>query len=156
MNGAKATGVAALDPVTGATRPFAVNQLITNQGINSAIYSLSTDGTTVFGTGYDFYGPGNLEGAFAVTADGGNVVEIDDCHGDTYSSFPPAGSLYLASHAHDCGNIGGFPEQNPRVNKFATAFTTVRRPAPSAPDTVGNSNWIGGSRRRRCSTGSRP
>ena len=65
LNGVKATGVGALDAVTGATRPFAVNQLITNQGVNSAVYSLSTDGTTVYGTGYDFGGPGNLEGTFA-------------------------------------------------------------------------------------------
>src|SRR3954447_18412213 len=38
MNGVQATGVAALDATTGATRPFAVNQLLTNQGINSAVY----------------------------------------------------------------------------------------------------------------------
>ena len=74
MNGVKNTGVAALDPVSGATRPFAVNQLITNQGINSAIYSLSTDGTTVYGSGYDYNGPGNVEGTFAATADGGALV----------------------------------------------------------------------------------
>jgi len=64
LNGVKSTGVGALDAVTGATRPFAVNQLVTNQGVNSAVYSLSTDGTTVYGSGYDFYGPGNLEGTF--------------------------------------------------------------------------------------------
>ena len=62
MNGARATGIAALDPTSGANRPFAINQLITNQGVNSAIWSLSTDGTNVYGTGYDFYGPGNVEG----------------------------------------------------------------------------------------------
>ena len=36
-----------------------------------AIWSVSTDGTTVYGTGYNFFGPGNLEGSFAARADGG-------------------------------------------------------------------------------------
>src|SRR3954451_18217212 len=124
MNGSKATGVAALDPVTGANRPFAINQKITNQGINSAIYSLSTDGTTVFGTAYDYYGPGNLEGNFQVTADG-QIIAMNTCHGDTYSSYATGGVLYLASHEHDCSSINGFPEQNPRVNRFATAMTVA-------------------------------
>ena len=125
LNGAKATGVGALDAVTGATRPFAINQLITNQGINSAVYSLSTDGTAVYGTGYDYFGPGNFEGSFAARADGGAVIAINGCHGDSYSSFPVGGVLYIATHAHQCAPIGGFPEQNPRVNKFATAVTTT-------------------------------
>jgi PKD repeat protein len=139
MNGAKATGVAALDPVTGANRPFAINQKITNQGMNSAVYSLSTDGSTVFGTAYDYYGPGNLEGSFAVTADGGKVLAVNTCLGDTYSSFATGGALYLASHEHNCASIGGFPEQNPRVNKFATAMTV------GATQTLGSSSTFAGS-----------
>lgn len=123
LNGTRATGVGALDPVTGATRAFAVNRLITNQGVNSAVWSLSTDGTTVWGTGYDYYGPGNLEGAFAARADGGGVVWVEDCHGDSYSTFAQGGALYVATHAHVCSNIGGFPEQDPRVNLFGLALS---------------------------------
>src|SRR4051794_3476735 len=125
MNGSRATGVAALDPVTGANRPFAINQVLTNQGINSAVYSLSTDGTSVFGTAYDYYGPGNLEGDFQVTADGGRIVAMNTCKGDTYSSYVAGGVIYLASHEHDCSSINGFPEQSPRVNRFATAMSVA-------------------------------
>ena len=139
LNGVKATGVGALDAVTGATRDFAVNQLITNQGVNAAVYSLSTDGAAVYGTGYDFYGPGNLEGSFAATADGGQVIAINDCHGDHYSSFPVNGALYLAGHPHDCGNIGGYPEEDPRINKFATAVSTT------ATGTVGGNTLANGN-----------
>jgi PKD repeat protein len=142
MNGAKATGVTALDPVSGATRPFAINQLLTNQGSNSAVYSLSTEGSTVYGTAYDYYGPGNLEGSFAVAADGGSIIAINDCRGDTYSSFPIGGALYLSSHAHNCANIGGYPEQNPRVHKFATAVTTAAT-GRVGPNTLKNSNFVG-------------
>ncbi|HEY0450359.1 PKD domain-containing protein [Actinophytocola sp.] len=125
LNGVKATGVGALDAVTGVTRPYEINQLITNQGINAAVYSLSTDGTVVVGTGYDFSGPGNLEGSFTVVADTGRVLAINDCHGDHYGSFVTGGVVYIAGHAHDCSNIGGFKEQNPRVNKYATAISVA-------------------------------
>jgi PKD repeat protein len=142
LNGEKATGVGALDPVTGATRPFAINQLITNQGVNSAINSLTTDGTTVYGTGYDFYGPGNLEGSFAVTADGGHVLAVNDCHGDHYASFPLDGALYLAGHPHVCSNIGGFPEEDPRINKFATAVSLAPTGTVGGA-TIANGNFSG-------------
>ncbi|WP_244524546.1 PKD domain-containing protein [Trujillonella endophytica] len=125
MNGAKATGVAALDPTTGGTRTFEINRLITNQGVNSAVWSLSTDGTTVYGTGYDYYGPGNLEGSFAVEAGNGRVRWIADCRGDSYSSFPSGGVVYIASHTHSCVNIGGFPEQEPRVEQRASALSAA-------------------------------
>jgi PKD repeat protein len=140
MNGVKATGIVALDPASGANRPFAINALITNQGVNSAIYSLSTDGTTVYGSGYDYYGPGNVEGTFAATANGGALVEINDCRGDTYSTFPMNGALYVASHTHNCESIGGSIEQNPRVEKRGTAYSLT-------PTTVvrwgTNVNWVG-------------
>ncbi|MGK5114684.1 PKD domain-containing protein [Geodermatophilus sp. CPCC 205506] len=142
MNGSKATGVAALDPVTGVNRPFAINQMITNQGVNSAVYSLSTDGDVVYGTAYDYYGPGNLEGSFAVRADGGTVVEVNECRGDTYSSHAMNGALYVASHTHDCGNIGGFPEQNPRVHKFASAYSTAAT-GKVGTSTLKNANFRG-------------
>ena len=123
LNGTRSTGIGALDPVSGATLPFAAGQKITNQGVNSAIYNLSTDGTTVYGTAYDFYGPGNIEGAFAVTAAGGAIRWIADCHGDTYSSYPANGALYVAGHPHVCSNIGGYPEQDPRTHRYATALS---------------------------------
>jgi PKD repeat protein len=123
LNGVKSTGVGALDAATGATRPFIMNHLITNQGVNSAVWSLSSDGTNVYGTGYDFFGPGNLEGTFVAQADGGVPVWIADCRGDTYSAFATNGVVYNASHQHDCANIGSFPEQSPRLHYYANAYT---------------------------------
>ncbi|MGY1741765.1 MULTISPECIES: PKD domain-containing protein [unclassified Blastococcus] len=142
MNGVKATGVAALDPVSGATKPFAVNQRLTNQGVNSAVYSLSTSGDLVIGTAYDFYGPGNLEGSFVVNADGGSIVEINDCRGDSYSNYVTGGVVYVASHTHDCGNIGGFPEQPERVHKFGVAFTLAPTGTVGSR-TITNANFRG-------------
>jgi PKD repeat protein len=144
LNKVAASGVGALDPVSGATRPFEVGTLVTNQGYNSAVHSLTTDGTTVYGTGYDYYGPGNLEGAFAVDAAGGRVRWIADCRGDSYSSFPSGGALYIASHAHDCANIGGYAEQPVKMFKYATALSLAPTRTNAAFSPLrGNRNFYG-------------
>ncbi len=142
LNGEPATGIGALDAVSGATRPFAINTLITNQGTASSVYSLSTDGVNVYGTAYDFGGPGNIEGSFAAAVDGGAMLWANDCRGDTYSSWPSNGALYMATHAHSCSQIGGFPEENPRINKFATAVGLVAT-GTNGSGTLVNGNFRG-------------
>jgi PKD repeat protein len=143
LNGQKATGVGALDPVSGATRPFAINQSLTNQGSNSAVYSLWTDGSIVYGTGYTYFGPGNLEGVFAVDANGGRIRWVSDCFGDSYGSYVSGGAVYVSSHAHACSNIGAFPEQQGvRVHKFATALSGVAT-GKVGPYTLTNKNFAG-------------
>jgi PKD repeat protein len=142
MNGIKATGVTALDPVSGATKPFAINERLTNQGVNSAVFSLTTSGDLVIGTAYDYYGPGNLEGSFVVEADGGSIVEINDCRGDSYSNYVTGGVVYVASHSHNCANIGAFPEQPVRVHKFGVAFT-LDPTGTVGSKTLANTNFQG-------------
>ena len=53
------------------------------------------------------------------------MLAINDCHGDTYGTYASGGVVYIAGHAHDCSNIGGFREQSPRVNKYATAISVA-------------------------------
>jgi PKD repeat protein len=142
LNGTAATGVGALDPVSGATRPFAVNKLVTNQGTNSAIWGLSTNGTTVFGSGYDFGGPGNLEGTFAATAAGGELVSVAYCRGDNYDSFATSKVLYIASHMHKCDNIGGWADSaGAQVWKHGNAFGLA--PTTTVKGTFRNANFEG-------------
>ncbi|HZB20977.1 MAG TPA: radical SAM protein, partial [Blastococcus sp.] len=136
INGIAATGVGAVHATTGATRPFAVNQLITNQGAHAAVYSLTSVGDTVYGTGYTFGSPGNFEGTFAAAANGGAVRWIHTCHGDTYSAFPSNGVVYQASHAHNCTNIGSFPEQSPQVFNYGTAVSDA------VAGTLGSQNTV--------------
>ncbi len=97
-----------------------MNQEITNHGINSAVYSLSTDGATVYATGYDFWGPGNLEGAFAADPNGGAARWFADCRGDSYSAHRAGGAVYVASHSHDCANIDSFRSSRPACTCTAT------------------------------------
>ena len=77
------------------TLPFTANGLIRNAGANAAITSLSTDGDSLYGTGYVFGAGGNLEGIARVDwSDGTNIVWVEDCHGDTYGSFPKGDVVY--------------------------------------------------------------
>lgn len=119
-------GMAALNTLTGDLLPWAVNGLARNGGVNASIYSLATDGTSVYGTGYVFGSGGNLEGAFSATWNGGVVNWVEDCHGDSYGVYPSDTAVYVVGHPHYCGNIGGFPETYPRTHHRALSFSKAR------------------------------
>ena len=125
INGASAYGLGAIDATTGALLPWLAGNTIKNAGANSAILSLKTDGTSVYGSGYHFGSGGNLEGIFSAKPDTGEVNWIEDCHGDTYDVFPSNDVVYGVNHAHYCGNVGGFPQSpNWSTNgRNALAFT---------------------------------
>ena len=125
LAGRAAYGLGAVDPTTGAAKPFAANAIVRDAGVNSGITSLTTDGRYVYGTGYVFGPGGNVEGAFAASPTG-SLAWLEDCHGDTYAAAPVAGVLYTVGHAHDCATLGAFPDTSPRTYHRALAFTTAR------------------------------
>ncbi|GAA4359801.1 PKD domain-containing protein [Angustibacter luteus] len=147
LSGVAAYGLGALDASTGAVLPWAANQKIMDAGANAGITSLSTDGTNVYGTGYVFGSGGNFEGTFAANPNSGALVWMEDCHGDTYSAYGGMPDVvYSIGHVHFCGNVGGYPETNPRTHHHALAWTktvggTITR------NTTGNyTNWEGNPR----------
>ncbi len=124
LSGAAAYGLGSLDATTGAVLPFAVNSTVRNAGKDASITSLKTDGKYVLGTGYVFGAGGNFEGAFAADpADGGKLVWLEDCHGDSYDTFANGSVAYVVSHEHACQTVGGFPQTDPWTYRRATAFT---------------------------------
>ena len=125
LAGLAAPGLGAVDARTGAGRAFAANQVIKDSGKDAGITSLTTDGKLVYGTGYSWLGAGNFEGTFAANPSTGAIVWLEDCKGDTYSAAAVGPVIYTVGHAHYCGNIGGFPETNPRTWQRALAFTTA-------------------------------
>ena len=135
-------GMAAVNAVTGASLPWKANNDVRNGGSSAGITSLSADGDSVYGTGYVFHGAGNLEGAFRASWADGSVIWIEDCHGDSYSAVPIAGVVYVASHAHYCGNIGGFPQTSPLMTQRGTAFTKEPKTTITA-EPYGYFNWAG-------------
>ncbi len=126
INGHRAPAMASVDSVTGALRPWAINTRINDAGHSSGITSLSTDGTSIFGTGFA-YRTGHFEGTFSARPNTGAPNWVNDCHGDTYAAVPIGRVLYTVSHAYDCEWMGAFPRGPEEwVNqRRALAFSTA-------------------------------
>jgi PKD repeat protein len=77
----------------------------------------------VYGTGYGYQqGPTRLEGAFRAKWNG-DLDWLEDCHGDSYNSFPHNGAIYVVGHVHFCQNVGGFPQTSPGYRAMAFSRT---------------------------------
>ncbi|WP_345481946.1 hypothetical protein [Amnibacterium soli] len=102
-----------------------LNTVVGNHGDASAVFSLSSSGGYVYGTGYAYGSavPHRLEGAFVASWSTGKPHWIEDCHGDSYAAARSGPVVYVVGHAHDCRTIGGFGESRPRVHHRALAFT---------------------------------
>jgi outer membrane protein assembly factor BamB len=130
INGSTYHALAAADATTGAPLPWGSQSdsyLIQDDGVNSGITGLSTNGSKVFVTGFNFMNvakPGGLEGRASISPVDGTVSWISDCHGDSYASVPIGNVLYSVGHAHDCQPAGAFPETNPLTWHRALAETT--------------------------------
>jgi chitodextrinase len=140
---AAAYGLGALDVNTGAVLPWAAGNLVRDAGTASAIDSLSTDGTAIYGTGYVFGAGGNLEGTFSANPETGAINWIEDCHGDTYGAYAGNGVVYTVSHSHFCGNVGGFPQTNPWTDHRALAWTTNAAGTIAHNSLSGYFDWFG-------------
>ncbi len=139
-------GMAALDATTGTVLPWAVNSVIRNGGDNAAIYSLASDGDSVYGSGYDYGGSkteDDFEGSFRASWSDGSLVWMEDCHGDTYSVYPAGDSVYVATHAHYCGNIGEFPQTDPWTVNHSLAFAKEPSDRKITPDIWGYRSFTG-------------
>jgi PKD repeat protein len=137
-------GLAFLDPSTAASLPLPANTLIRNGGANAAILSLTSDSDSLYVTGYVFGSGGNLEGTARVDWSAGTTTWVEDCHGDTYGSYPMGDVIYTVSHAHYCGNLpDGFPQTSPQWTfHWANSFTKAVVGTLKA-DPYGYFNWFG-------------
>ncbi|QDY88907.1 PKD domain-containing protein [Arthrobacter sp. UKPF54-2] len=119
-------GLGAVDALTGASIPTPANDVVRNAGLAAGVTSLSSDGTSWYGTAYIHFGnngKGTLEGSFAANWSDLGVKWIDDCHGDSYSMFANDTAVYKAGHSHYCGNLAGFPETAPRAWHRGLAYS---------------------------------
>jgi hypothetical protein len=156
VNGVVQRGMAALSPRDGSLRPWAATRVIKNgwdrapYANRAGIWSLSTDGVSVFGTAWVWGNriAGNLEGAFSLNPETGAINWIEDCHGDSYGTYSDRTYVYVAGHPHDCESVGGFPQKNygPTNMRYALAFTAaVKGTLWRTPrlDDVLYTNWAG-------------
>ncbi|GIG28925.1 PKD domain-containing protein [Cellulomonas marina] len=122
-------GVGWVDATTGKVLPFPANKRVVNYGYSAAIYSLTVTGRYIIGSGFGFLSANdgsvaNLEGLFAADVTTGELVWVEDCKGDTYSSFAsPDGNVYLAGHPHNCANANAFYETSQRSWKYGLSFS---------------------------------
>jgi PKD repeat protein len=113
LNGSQARGSGSVDGVTGASMPWAANQTIQNYGDGVEVGSFTTDGTSIFGSGWTFLaggGVGNLEGVFSANAMTGQINWINATRGDNYSIAYTNGVVYSVGHTHDAGMIQWNPQ----------------------------------------------
>ena len=126
-------GSAAVETRTGASVAWASsNAAYAMQNYDTATQSssithFSTDGKLIYVSAFSFKAPQStqwMEGTAAINPTNGAIVWMNDCHGDTYATFPQNGVLYSVSHAHDCAGMGGFPDRShPNYNQYALAQT---------------------------------
>lgn len=135
-------GLGMVSTADASLLPFQINDVIRNGDADSAITSLSGDGDNIYGTGYTYYGSGNLEGTFRTSFSSGSTSWVADCHGDTYSAKAIGDAVYTASHAHYCGNIGGFPQTDPWTFHRGLAFSKSAT-GTITPDPHGYANFAG-------------
>ena len=147
-------GLAALDPATGAVDgDWAASKAIIN-GWNSGdnagkagIFTLSTDASGVYGTGWVYadVSVGNLEGTFAADAGSGALRWVADCHGDHYGVYSTGEVVYSASHTHACETVDLWPELNPRQYRYVEAYTADARGTLTRSATAGGTykDWSG-------------
>lgn len=148
LNGIDVYGLGALSPVDGSVLPYGVTNVIRAFGPTSAVTSLRTDGTNVYGTGYTFgplpiFGSREFEGTFAAEANSGNLVWLEDCHGDSYDVYATAETVYSVSHAHYCVGMGAFPQTVVGDNRRALAFTKAVTGTLANNTASGYKNWVG-------------
>ncbi|MGV9001940.1 MAG: hypothetical protein ACOH18_03205 [Candidatus Saccharimonadaceae bacterium] len=152
LNGKTYRGSGAVNATTGAAVAWASSsstypiQNYDTASQSSSITNFSTDGTYIYISAFSYQAPQStmwMEGTAAINPTNGAIVWLDDCHGDTYGSFPQNGVLYSVSHAHDCGGMAGFPEaSNPNYNQFALA-QTLKVSGTNGPSTMGYPNKQG-------------
>ncbi|HEY0870528.1 MAG TPA: LamG domain-containing protein, partial [Acidothermaceae bacterium] len=112
--------------VTAANLPWAADSVVQDAGVNAAIDTLTTDGTNIYGGGYVFGAGGNLEGTFEADPTTGAIKWLEDCHGDTYSTYSDGNVMYEVGHQHYCDDVpDAFPQNNPWVIHRSQAFSTA-------------------------------
>ena len=125
-----AYGIAVLEK-SGSLRHTNISSVIRNAGTNSGIMSVKSDSRGLYGTAYSQEGA--FEGMFRASWTTGDIDLMADCHGDTYDVLPTNDVIYIASHTHDCSNIGGFSDgeesgkYHHAVGFSSTATGTVQR-----------------------------
>ncbi|MEV1286090.1 LamG-like jellyroll fold domain-containing protein [Micromonospora sp. NPDC049679] len=109
VNGVDQNAIAALDPATGATRPWAATGIAPNRpNCVAHVTDIEISGDTAYVSAED-ENVGCYDGTYAAKVADGALVWNSYCYGGTQAVKVVNGWLYKGSHQHDCGyNPGGY------------------------------------------------
>ena len=134
VNAEYSHSIAVVDAATGKNLRTYPAGFIPNTSVTKSIVSDATG----FYVGNEGSGGGVFDGRLAVDWSTLNERWRDNCLGATQAVLPYEGTLYSASHAHDCGSTGYF--QDGKRNFFlaqSTADRSFRSWFPTANDGIG-------------------
>lgn len=122
VDGNLSRGLAAVNAATGDVVPFQIPVLADNGGwiTDTLVYD---NKLYLVGRVPPNRSGNRLEGIAALDAGTGAFVWGDNghrCLGDGFGLLAYDGIVWMASHAHDCGQIGAFPESDPRFSWHAS------------------------------------
>ncbi len=106
INGQDSHSIAVVDAATGANVRNYPAPFIHRNSVTKSLYS---DGTRFYG-GNEGTGGGVFDGRFAINWSTLEQEWRDNCLGATQAVLEHNGTLYAASHAHDCTSIGAFQD----------------------------------------------
>ncbi|MDQ1632941.1 MAG: large repetitive protein, partial [Frankiaceae bacterium] len=76
--------------------------------------------------------------------DTGSLNWVEDCHGDTYSSYATGGAVYVVGHSHECSTVpNGFSQTDPWTFYRGTAFTAAAAGTLGKTPYSSYKNWAG-------------
>lgn len=106
VNGQNSHGLGVVDATTGANLANYPDGFIPH---TSVIHALVTDGNAFY-AGAQGTGGGVFDGSFKIDWTTLQQVWRDNCLGATQAILPYRGTLYEASHHHDCSSMNEFPD----------------------------------------------
>ena len=106
----------------GSLRKNNVSNVVRGAGSRAAVMSLKADEHGLYSASYSR--TGSFEGVMRQNWNTGDIDYMADCHGDSYDVLPAGDVVYVASHTHDCSNIGGFPDASFQYHS-AVAYTNA-------------------------------
>ncbi|MGI3782953.1 MAG: LamG-like jellyroll fold domain-containing protein [Janthinobacterium lividum] len=134
INGADSHSLAIVDAVTGAVVRSYPNNFLHRDSVTK---SLITAGNGLY-AGNEGSGSGVFDGRFAIDWTTMDQTWRDTCLGATQAVLAYQGTLYSASHAHDCSSMSEFPDgQRNYFNAEPLTTPTLLGWHPQANDGIG-------------------
>ena len=118
-------GLFLADTASGVGQPLPLNATVWGYGAGAGVLSVAADSTSFYATLWNYNGTGTSEGYVQGSWSDGSMVNLEDCHGDTYDVAPIGDIVYVSSHAHQCLNTGSVVPQSSPTSSWTHWHSTA-------------------------------